>query len=50
MGLEFWRSSKTTTEIHSERFTPFALPRQSDVALVKERLKVARRDYEEKHG
>jgi len=24
--------------------------RQSDVALVKERLKVARRDYEEKHG
>jgi phage-related protein len=24
--------------------------RQSDVALVKERLKVARRDYEERHG
>ncbi len=24
--------------------------RQSDIALVKERIKVARRDYEEKHG
>ncbi len=25
-------------------------PRQSDVALVKERLKLAQRDYEEKYG
>jgi len=52
-GPEFWKSSKIMTEtLHAfqKKSSHGIATRQSDVALVKERLKLAQRDYEEKYG
>lgn len=46
------RFAKAVYVLHAfQKKSPHGIAtRQSDIALVKERLKVAQRDYEEKHG